>query len=448
MDAIILLPGILGSRLSLDGEEVWPPTVAEMKFGYGRVAQLLDDRVRPTGLIERVWCHQVYAPIISDLRQIGEPSGNDPGRTIELLAYDWRKDIRRTSATLRDKLRELADAGAARIAIVAHSMGGLIARLTLEDAANRAEPWFDKVDLFAALAVPHLGAPVAIARAIGIDGTMGLAGRDVREMGADPRYPALYQLLPAPGQQAVWRTARGEVAAVDFYDPGIAEALGLDPANLAVAKATYGLLDPARKPQRARYVSLGGSGHSTCIRIEMSRLGPRKIDAEDAGDGTVPLWSAISGLSQYNVAPGEHSAVFRSDELRDVLYRLFGRRPPALPFAAGDGKPRVRLSTNDLVYRPNAPIEVLVIPMAPTPSVAGDLEIKGTTDAESQPLAPVSAPIPVAYAGPPITTLRLQILAPAQVGQYEIGFRGSHSSEPVDANAQPGSAYFAVTSGT
>jgi hypothetical protein len=442
MDAIVFLPGLLGSRLSLRGEEIWPPTVTEIKIGYDRIDALLDPAAIPTGIIENVWCHEVYKPILQDLHAISTPLGPSPARHLELFAYDWRVDIRETSTKLGSKLSELAAGGSNRIAIVAHSMGGLISRLLLEDPANRTTGWYPKIELFAAFATPHLGAPVAIARAMGLEGTLGLSGKDIQRMGANARYPALYQLLPAPGQQALWDTARGGLVPLDFYDPAVATRIGLDDANLKVAQATHARLDVSRKSANTRYVWLGGSGHSTCIRVELSGSTAWKVDAKEAGDGTVPLWSAISGITQNSVSPGEHSQFFASDPIRSILYRLFGRTMPAMPFAA-EGKPRMKLSTDALVYGPNKLIEVLLIPIEPTRAISGSLEIKGTVDAVSLPLTMATAPIPVSYAGPPISMLRATIAAPSQPGQYEIGFTGSHSTEPVESVR--GAATFAVS---
>jgi hypothetical protein len=34
MDTIIFVPGILGSKLALNGHEIWPLTLPEIIFGY------------------------------------------------------------------------------------------------------------------------------------------------------------------------------------------------------------------------------------------------------------------------------------------------------------------------------------------------------------------------------------------------------------------------------
>ena len=76
MDTIIFLPGAGGSRLALQGAEVWPPTLGEFLSHYGRLPQLLDPQVIPTGIVDSIPPNQlfawpVYRPILEDLATIG-----------------------------------------------------------------------------------------------------------------------------------------------------------------------------------------------------------------------------------------------------------------------------------------------------------------------------------------------------------------------------------------
>jgi pimeloyl-ACP methyl ester carboxylesterase len=47
------------------------------------------------------------------------------------FAYDWRVDVRTSAAVLRDRLSQ-PDLHGQRVAIIAHSMGGLVTRYALE----------------------------------------------------------------------------------------------------------------------------------------------------------------------------------------------------------------------------------------------------------------------------------------------------------------------------
>lgn len=428
MHVVIFIPGILGSRLSLGTEEVWPPTLAEITLGYGRVGKLVDPAVVATEVIDRVCLRPVYGPLLADLATLAGPGG-----TVIPFAYDWRRDIRDTAAALARRIAEAVAQGATRVSLVAHSMGGLVARLAVEDPAQAGAPWLAKVADLLLLAVPQLGAPLALARALGLEGTLGLAPDDLRMIAADPRYPALYQLLPAPGQQALWNTGRNATDPLDLYDAAVAATLGLAPANLAVAEATHRRLAAGSRPAHLRTVHLGASGHATCLRVEAAGPRLRMIAAEEAGDGTVPLWSAVPGSAQNDVTPGDHAGFFTDDRFRTTLYRLFDQHLPAVPFASDDEAPRLRLSVDAFTYAPNAEIDVLVVPLNPARRIDGTVTVRGS--AATGPEAPASPPQPVRYDGPRVTALRLKLRAPTVPGQYRLVFAGSHATGPDDAPA-------------
>jgi pimeloyl-ACP methyl ester carboxylesterase len=86
------------------------------------------------------------------------------GGTLIPLAYDWRLDIRTSAATLHARLSQ-PDLAGKRIAIVAHSMGGLVTRCALEKIGI---PESLRLELVALVASPHLGAPVALQNLLGL----------------------------------------------------------------------------------------------------------------------------------------------------------------------------------------------------------------------------------------------------------------------------------------
>ena len=54
MEKMILVPGPQGSRLTLNGEEIWPPTVEEMIFGYNRMDELLNQDVQVSTIVDEI----------------------------------------------------------------------------------------------------------------------------------------------------------------------------------------------------------------------------------------------------------------------------------------------------------------------------------------------------------------------------------------------------------
>jgi pimeloyl-ACP methyl ester carboxylesterase len=146
---VILIPGLFGSKLRdrTTGVEVWPGSARMILFGdYHQLAVDFDRTtlaVRPDNLeafdiADAALGQDFYGKIIATLRDFG---GYVPGvvgvapqpgeRRYYLFPYDWRQDNIVTAGGL-DRLIEMIrrDYGnpSLRVDIVAHSMGGLVAR--------------------------------------------------------------------------------------------------------------------------------------------------------------------------------------------------------------------------------------------------------------------------------------------------------------------------------
>jgi len=148
---VIFIPGILGSRLvnRRTGETVWPDLRVDsdavaLPISSPVLAQNADEIVatevvedaKVGALIPEI---AVYGPMLEDLERYGgyrrgrfdaPPPGGDCD-TIYLFAYDWRRDIvesaRALGCMIEDLKRRLGRPDL-RFDIVAHSMGGLVAR--------------------------------------------------------------------------------------------------------------------------------------------------------------------------------------------------------------------------------------------------------------------------------------------------------------------------------
>ncbi|MBI2600782.1 hypothetical protein HYW42_02410 [Candidatus Daviesbacteria bacterium] len=173
--AVIFIPGIGGSELKINQDIYW-----EQDDGHGgsfKHAYVKD---------ERIWVNQDEAVKLGDddyfdvlrLKPDGVTSeadlsltgnltsfgygdidsfftgmGYEKNKNFFVFPYDWRKDIRSTQADL-DTLIETAKqkSGQTKVNIVAHSLGGLVTRNYIADAARAA-----KVNKLIELGVPHLG---------------------------------------------------------------------------------------------------------------------------------------------------------------------------------------------------------------------------------------------------------------------------------------------------
>ncbi|RVJ72528.1 esterase/lipase family protein [Sinorhizobium medicae] len=427
MKRVVFVPGIMGSILSLpDGEEVWPPTPLEVTFGYKRKEKLLREDLVVGDIVRSVSCFHFYKPLIEAFAAIGFKENGSSDR-LHVFPYDWRLDLE----TLADELVVRLDAlpaATSSITIVAHSMGGLIARLMLEAGKVDTRPWFGKIKAFMTLATPHLGAPLALARILGLDSAMGVSAEDFREIAADRRYPSGYQLLPAPGEAACWDIkAGGTLGELKLYDPEVAISLGLDPSLVARAAWVHETLKRGRLPGHIRYFYFAGSGHKTPTRVNFGSGSKLVTRSEDAGDGTVPLWSALPASGQKQLVVGEHASFFTETTFKAVFFRLFGKSFPTPPVGL-EGAETAELSVQSLSIRKDHEIELIIAPAAPIPAVESNVVLE-RTEGPDEPFAEHGEPLEVSYSGPPIPSLKLRLPAIGQPGFYRMRLVGKPSAE-------------------
>jgi len=436
MKCVLFVPGTMGTILSTPGgEEVWPPTPLEATLGYGRKDKLMQDDLKVGDIVRRVSCFDVYQPLIDTFSAIGfKESG--AGDRLFLFPYDWRRDLEMLADQLAARLDTLP-AGTSSIAIVAHSMGGLVARLAIEAGKFKAKPWLKKIDAFITLATPHLGAPLALARIMGLDSAMGISAADFKALAADRRYPSGYQLLPAPAEAACWDVRPSStLGQLDIYDPAVAKTLGLDPDLVARAAWVHATLAKGEAPAHARYFYFAATGHKTATRVNIDAAEQVVTRSEDAGDGTVPLWSALPKSGQKQLVVGEHSNFFTATPFKAVFFRLFGKDFPTAPVGLA-GLPST-LSVQSIVIGTGDEVEVVIVPPTPAGIVKGKLVLQRTDD-PAHPFTAFGEPVELSYAGPPVPVLKPRLPALKQPGFYRISFVG----EP--AAAQP--VQFTVSAG-
>jgi pimeloyl-ACP methyl ester carboxylesterase len=156
-DVVVCIPGITGSVLRKDGRDVWnisggavlsalttlgrsirdlklerdPPDVDDL--GDGITAP---EVIRDVHLIPGFWKVDGYTKM---LRYIEETFDVTHGRNLFEFPYDWRRDNRvaarrlaRRARSWLETWRTTSGAGDAKLVLVGHSMGGLIARYFLE----------------------------------------------------------------------------------------------------------------------------------------------------------------------------------------------------------------------------------------------------------------------------------------------------------------------------
>jgi hypothetical protein len=304
-------------------------------------------------------------------------------------------------------------------------MGGLVARLILESGKYNGANWFKKINRFVAVCVPHLGAPIAVARALGLEGSTTISPVDMRLIMNDPNFPTGFELFPAPpyGKNVLYDGA----TALDIYDHGTANKFGLSTKNQDAALKSWSHLDLSNRPKGVRYISIAGIGLTTPNKFTFQAANI-KVDYTN-GDGVVPEPSATApGVDEIHRLPGEHTKVMNTNAFRNVLHEIFDSGMAVMPYRTDKAVVSISLKQE---FKPEEMMEVLLVTDARTTRISGNLSIKQATpahDGESINLTSIGVDVPVSYEGPPIASLSLVLPAPQQPGAYALTFEGTHGS--------------------
>lgn len=146
---VIVVPGLFGSRLRdvNSGEERWPGALGRILFSEYRDLALPFDSgtlepepgsLEPHGIAEKAVGRDFYGRILDTLENAGGYVRGRPGeaprnegRQYYVLTYDWRRGLVNSARALDDLVEQIrADYGNDDLGVdvVAHSMGGLVAR--------------------------------------------------------------------------------------------------------------------------------------------------------------------------------------------------------------------------------------------------------------------------------------------------------------------------------
>lgn len=336
---VILLPGLGGSELhSTTGENIWPGSVFEYHNYPDRKLRLLieDDTLQATDLIRRVVICPVYQSLIDFLGTLGyseTTSGRRP-KNLYVFPYDWRQDLLKTTQRLAELVVSVFEAFGHNCAItlLAHSTGGLLSRCLIESGR------FDGTLRQAKAAISQLitmgtasrGAPRALAGILGAVGLLSLKPDQARQLAAAAHYPSAYQHIPAPRTTALWDASDPKLP-VDLYDASVGARLGLLPGHVQAAADFWSTLAWPIHPFKApRYFSFVGSHEKTLQGFIYERSGTgsaavTKLETDDSGDDTVPIWSANPPGLQVQYVGGTHAFLFQDSAL---LSRLAELLPP------------------------------------------------------------------------------------------------------------------------
>ena len=425
-EAIVVIPGIMGSELKDNGEVIWPGKIWELKSPYKHMESLRKPDLEVSDIIRDYPFEKQYADLIESLNKGGFEEGENG--TLRVYPYDWRKD----NALAADGLAKVIDdfvlslGDDCSIILLAHSMGGLVARYYLESDIYSRRSGFSKVSTLITMGTPHKGAPMALAAAVGMEKRAFLNAKQVQEIANDSNFPSLYQLLPPKGEPFAWdRKPEERYAHVDIYDDKNAKALKLSLDNLKSAEMFHEKLGLSRKPTKVRYFFFAGTQNKTTssVQIETTADGGLtliKDERDDAGDGTVPFWSGSQSGIQTEAVGGAHATIYKGKPLKFILGGLLGRsgRLAAVggvaeisvdpPVVEVEGKFQVVINLPVGTIDMNAALKLYRVDVDPaTGAIASETFFKDED---------------VSYKGPEIDHLTVVLATPPYPGVYKIGF--------------------------
>jgi pimeloyl-ACP methyl ester carboxylesterase len=208
--AIIVVPGYYGTRLAqgADGDLVFI-SAWESLFGtrslvlpFPGIENRQSIELRPDGILQTVpvipglYSVDVYGSLLDAFARF-----RDGHAAIVPLAYDWRADLHQVVRDLHSEVRRIRTQGVKRIAVVAHSMGGLIAGYYLRYGAQSPdeakETWegVSHIDAVVLTGVPFRGS-MTIFRNMQYGRRFGL-NTTLLDQEAVASFPASYFVLPS-----------------------------------------------------------------------------------------------------------------------------------------------------------------------------------------------------------------------------------------------------------
>ncbi|MCK6408669.1 MAG: CHAT domain-containing protein [Thauera sp.] len=309
----VMLPGTMGSALSADGQPVWLHYTTLLRGGLGRIA-LGATQVSADDLLD-----DFYGPLIEFLAE---------QHRVEVFPYDWRRSVRSAAARLAEALEQWlpqAEREGQPVHLVAHSMGGLVARAMIADGSRGTAVWKRITRLpgsrLLMLGTPNLGSYEAVRWLTGFNPTQARLAlldftRSTHEVVDLVReYPGLVELLPFAAEDP------------DFSDPARWTALHdalqarwkTPPAEtLRGARETWNLLRAAA-PDPAHMAYVAGCQPATVLDYELVDhdearwlIGRKRLAfiAGREGDGTVSWASGLlDGVPAWYLDNTAHDAL-------------------------------------------------------------------------------------------------------------------------------------------
>ena len=331
---LIFVPGLLGSRLCRPD----PTKPTEMQVAWGTLGALprfpsirlshdqtdKPDDLKPCGLVREIvylglFTQQVYAPVLRHLEQLGYRENHD----LFIFDYDWRRSIFDNAEALDRFVTEKTPNR--RVDILAHSMGGLVARVYTAKHGGA-----ERVARLISAGTPFFGSIKVYETVEKGWGALNVA------MGGLPAFrrtmlsfPAVFELMPRYAA-----CCEGDAGTSKFIpaNPEGWSALGWDGVDIATMPnlpATFTRIRAleeiiaTRLPHGVEDVVLVGVDQRTSQRVGFERHRGAtvvRVQTTWAGDGTVVRESAA--LPRATLRPtsfADHERILHDPQIQDFL---------------------------------------------------------------------------------------------------------------------------------
>lgn len=326
---IFLVPGMMGSQLSdRDGHHglLW---IDPIGLAIGSDFPAL--RLAPDGLRDADPAVRIEAagpvPLIYDRIALCLMAAF--GRSVDYLAYDWRKSVSINGKAVGEKLaRKASPHENIPIVLVAHSLGGLVAAKAIDYLSEKYPTIHSRISGLVAMGTPWMGS---------FHGAMAMMaqGETVRQFALMTKWNE-------------W-----EIASICQTFWGLSDTLPTDTPDLLKPK-TYApgpiSLSPYGAEQLSSVLNLKAQPPNNTFAVVsdvfptvntmMPKAGGFEVE-EGPGDGTVPLWSATCGgtLRSFTVREKHATLPLNRKVVRAIIEQISawtGLKPSLLLDVGGD----------------------------------------------------------------------------------------------------------------
>jgi pimeloyl-ACP methyl ester carboxylesterase len=264
--------------------------------------------------------------------------------------YDWRKDVSLTKSDLNSLVETAKQkTGQNKVNIVAHSLGGIIARNYIADASKAS-----KVNVLIELGVPHLGTADGIkailhgspfGRQIFGDFYIGISASAVKDTSRN--FPSIFSLIPSQKYYSFYDNSdishpypykddrdidnNKETGPLNFAQlKSLLTNLGSNMTVFNIANSLHTNLDSSlNQSNGVKLYEIVGSNQPTLGQIRETwlfswpaNLVPKKDEIFINGDNLVPLYSASLKSDSLDISAG--ATVYYTDQTHNDLVSKSG----------------------------------------------------------------------------------------------------------------------------